>query len=420
MNYDNSNPNADICNGRKDAGNGADPYAVSNTGYYGRFGGAFIPEILQPQLAEVKANFLAAWKDPLFRQEYERLLREYTGRPSPLTFAAGLSDRYGVEIYLKREDLNHTGSHKINNVIGQILLARRMGKRRVIAETGAGQHGVATATVAALMKMDCLVFMGRKDMERQAQNVKRMQLLGAEVCPVSGGTGTLKDATNEAIRYWISHPEDTYYLIGSVVGPDPYPQMVARFQSVISTEVKTQLAERTGSALPQGLVACIGGGSNAAGLFYRYLDEEQVQLYAVEAGGLGLDSGQHAATLSKGSIGIFQGSRTLLLQNSDGQVSPPHSLSAGLDYPAVGPLHAHLQDCGRLNVLSCTDSEAVAAARRLMRLEGIIPALESAHALAALERLPLHAGQRWVLCLSGRGDKDLEVYGAAPGLRQQV
>lgn len=411
MNYDISNTtNYDINSVRNYAGNSADKYAVSNSGYYGRFGGAYTPEILRPHLEEVKAHFLAVQEDPGFQQELAGLLKDYTGRPSPLTYAAGLSKEYGADIFLKREDLNHTGSHKINNVLGQALLARRMGKKRIIAETGAGQHGVATATVAALMKMDCLVFMGSRDMERQAQNVQRMRLLGAEVQPVSSGTGTLKDATNEAIRYWISHPDDAYYLIGSVVGPDPYPQMVAAFQSVISTELKTQLLEKTGSENPDALLACIGGGSNAAGLFGRYLDQEQVRFYAVEAGGLGLESDQHAATLSKGSPGIFQGSQTMLLQNSDGQVRPPHSLSAGLDYPAVGPLHAHLQETGRLKVLACTDSEAVAAARRLMRLEGIIPALESAHALAGLEKLPLQSRERWVVCLSGRGDKDLEVY----------
>jgi len=379
-------------------------------GYYGGFGGAFIPEMLYPNVEELRTRYLEIMKEPSFQQEYQLLLRDYVGRPSPLYLAARLSQQYNTSIYLKREDLNHTGAHKINNTIGQILLARRLGKRRIIAETGAGQHGVATATVCALKGMECIVYMGEKDIERQAPNVARMKMLGATVIPATSGSKTLKDATNEAIRDWINNPVDTHYIIGSVVGPHPYPDMVARFQSVISEEVRTQLKEKTGSELPTHVIACVGGGSNAAGAFYHFLDEGSVELIAVEAAGHGIHSGKSAATTQLGKPGVLHGSRSYVMQTEDGQVVEPHSISAGLDYPGIGPLHAYLYASGRAQFLSATDEEALQAAFVLTRLEGIIPALESAHALAALDQLELNEKDVVVLCLSGRGDKDMATY----------
>ncbi|HLX93285.1 MAG TPA: tryptophan synthase subunit beta [Puia sp.] len=379
-------------------------------GYYGNFGGAFIPEMLHRNVEELRENYINIIYDHSFQEEYKSLLKNYVGRPSPLYFAKRISAHYRSKIYLKREDLNHTGAHKINNAIGQVLLANRLGKRRIIAETGAGQHGVATATVCALMGLECVVFMGVKDIERQAPNVARMRMLGATVVPATSGSQTLKDATNEAIRDWINNPDDTHYVIGSVVGPHPYPDMVARFQSIISEEVRQQLFEQTGSELPNLVVACVGGGSNAAGIFYHFLDEPSVELVAVEAAGLGIRSGKSAATTKLGTTGILHGSKSLVMQTEDGQVVEPHSISAGLDYPGIGPMHAHLFESGRAKFLSATDDEALQSALELTRLEGIIPALESAHALAALNQLQLRDDQVLVLCLSGRGDKDLDTY----------
>jgi tryptophan synthase beta chain len=379
-------------------------------GYYGGFGGAFIPEMLYPNVEELRTRYLDIMQEASFRSEYQMLLRDYVGRPSPLYLAARLSAQYNTSIYLKREDLNHTGAHKINNTIGQILLARRLGKRRIIAETGAGQHGVATATVCALKGMECIVYMGEKDIERQAPNVARMKMLGARVIPATSGSKTLKDATNEAIRDWINNPVDTHYIIGSVVGPHPYPDMVARFQSVISEEMRVQLKEKTGSELPTHVIACVGGGSNAAGAFYHFLDEGSVELIAVEAAGQGVHSGKSAATTQLGKPGVLHGSRSYVMQTEDGQVVEPHSISAGLDYPGIGPLHAFLYASGRGTFLSATDDEALKAAFVLTRLEGIIPALESAHALAALDQLELNEKDVVVLCLSGRGDKDMATY----------
>jgi tryptophan synthase beta chain len=379
-------------------------------GYYGKFGGAFIPEMLHPNVEELRARYLEIMHEPSFQKEFQSLLRDYVGRPSPLYLAGRLSAKYNTAIYLKREDLNHTGAHKINNTIGQILLAQRLGKHRIIAETGAGQHGVATATVCALKGIECIVYMGEKDIERQAPNVARMKMLGAKVVPATSGSKTLKDATNEAIRDWINNPVDTHYIIGSVVGPHPYPDMVARFQSVISEEIRWQLKEKTGSELPTHVIACVGGGSNAAGTFYHFLDEGSVELIAVEAAGHGIHSGMSAATTQLGKPGILHGSRSFVMQTEDGQVVEPHSISAGLDYPGIGPLHAHLFDSGRGTFLSATDEEAIEAAFLLTRLEGIIPALESAHALAALEKLQLNEKDTVVLCLSGRGDKDMGTY----------
>ena len=379
-------------------------------GYYGKFGGAFIPEMLHPNVEELRTRYLEIMHEASFQKEFQSLLRDYVGRPSPLYLAGRLSAKYNTQIYLKREDLNHTGAHKINNTIGQILLAQRLGKRRIIAETGAGQHGVATATVCALKGIECIVYMGEKDIERQAPNVARMKMLGAKVVPATSGSKTLKDATNEAIRDWINNPVDTHYIIGSVVGPHPYPDMVARFQSVISEEIRWQLKEKTGSELPTHVIACVGGGSNAAGTFYHFLDEGSVELIAVEAAGHGIHSGMSAATTQLGKPGILHGSRSYVMQTEDGQVVEPHSISAGLDYPGIGPLHAHLFDSGRGTFLSATDEEAVEAAFLLTRLEGIIPALESAHALAALELLQLNEKDTVVLCLSGRGDKDMGTY----------
>ncbi len=384
-------------------------YSVDEKGYYGRFGGAYIPEILYRNVKQLSEAFRHYMDDEEFNAEFDRLLRDYVGRPSPLYRASRLSERYGAEIYLKREDLNHTGAHKINNAIGSVLLARRMGKRHIIAETGAGQHGVATATVCALMDMDCTVFMGATDVARQQPNVQRMQMLGARVVAVESGNKTLKDATNEAIRYWCCNP-DSFYVIGSTVGPAPYPQLVAHFQSVISREMKAQLLEHTGRDCPDAVVACVGGGSNAAGAFYHFIDNPEVRLIAAEAAGLGVDSGMTAATISAGSEGIIHGARTMVMQTPDGQIVEPYSISAGLDYPGIGPLHAHLAECGREEVIAVTDREALDAAMLLTRTEGIIPALESAHALAVLERLRFAPGEVVVVNLSGRGDKDMHTY----------
>jgi len=384
--------------------------SVSDKGFYGSFGGAYIPEMLYPNVEELRNKYLEIIADPAFQQELQALLKDYVGRPSPLYFASRLSKHYGAKIYLKREDLNHTGAHKINNTLGQILVAEKLGKKRIIAETGAGQHGVATATVCALKGMKCIVYMGEKDMERQAPNVGRMELLGAEVVAVSSGSKTLKDATNEAIRDWINNPEDTHYIIGSVVGPHPYPDMVARFQAVISEEMKPQLVEHEGRELPDFIIACVGGGSNAIGAFYHYLDEESVKLIGVEAAGHGLETDKTAATIALGSSGVIHGSKTMLIQNSDGQITEPHSISAGLDYPGVGPFHAHLAESKRAEYVSATDAEALEAGFLLTRLEGIIPALESAHALAHLEKMALKPEDIVVVNLSGRGDKDLSTY----------
>ena len=379
-------------------------------GYYGEFGGAFIPEMLHRNVQELQDNYLSIINEPSFQNEFMQLLKDYAGRPTPLYEAKRLGEKHETTIFLKREDLCHTGAHKINNTIGQILLASRLGKKRIIAETGAGQHGVATATVCALKGFECIVYMGEKDIERQAPNVARMKMLGAKVIPAISGSKTLKDATNEAIRDWINHPDDTYYIIGSVVGPHPYPDMVARFQSVISRELKQQLKEKTGKENPTHVVACVGGGSNAAGAFYHFLDNDTVKLIAVEAGGEGIDSGASAATTALGSTGILHGSKSLLMQTEDGQVIEPHSISAGLDYPGIGPLHAHLFSSKRATFLSATDREAIDAGFSLARLEGIIPALESAHALAALNQLSFEKTDRVVICLSGRGDKDMFTY----------
>jgi tryptophan synthase beta chain len=379
-------------------------------GYYGDFGGAYIPEMLQQNVAELKEQYLKIMAEPTFIQEFDLLLKDYVGRPTPLFKADRLSAEFNTNIYLKREDLCHTGAHKINNTIGQILLAQRLGKTRIIAETGAGQHGVATATVCALKGMECIVYMGEKDIERQAPNVARMQMLGAKVVPATSGSKTLKDATNEAIRDWINHPNDTHYIIGSVVGPHPYPDMVAKFQSVISKEIRTQLKEKTNSELPTHIIACVGGGSNAAGAYYHFLNEPSVKIVAVEAAGKGVHSGMSAATTQLGKQGILHGSKSLLMQTADGQVVEPHSISAGLDYPGIGPMHAHLYTSGRGYFISATDEEALDAAFHLSKTEGIIPALETAHAFAVLGKLNLTPSDTVVVCLSGRGDKDLATY----------
>lgn len=379
-------------------------------GYYGQFGGAYIPEMLHRNVEELTEKYLGIIYEESFQKEFQQLLRDYVGRPTPLFLAERLSKEHNVPVYLKREDLCHTGAHKINNTIGQILLARKLGKTRIIAETGAGQHGVATATVCALKGMECIVYMGEKDIERQAPNVARMKMLGAKVVPAASGSKTLKDATNEAIRDWINNPVDTHYIIGSVVGPHPYPDMVARFQSVISEETRKQLKEHTGTELPTHVIACVGGGSNAAGMFYHFLDEPSVQLVAVEAAGHGVNSGMSAATTQLGKPGILHGSKSLVMQTTDGQVVEPHSISAGLDYPGVGPLHAHLFESGRGTFLNATDEEALQAAFHLAKTEGIIPALESAHAFSVLGKLKLKPSDRVVVCLSGRGDKDLATY----------
>jgi tryptophan synthase beta chain len=378
-------------------------------GYYGSFGGAYIPEMLHRNVEELRSRYLTIIEEPAFQEQFHKLLRNYVGRPTPLFYANRLSKKYGSNIWLKREDLCHTGAHKINNTIGQIILAQRLGKKRIIAETGAGQHGVATATVCALMGLPCIVYMGEKDIERQAPNVARMKMLGAEVRPATSGSKTLKDATNEAIRDWINHPHDTHYIIGSVVGPHPYPDMVARFQSVISDEIRKQLLENIGTELPTHVVACVGGGSNAAGAFYHFLDEP-VKLVAVEAAGHGVYSGLSAATTALGKPGVLHGSKSLVMQTEDGQVVEPHSISAGLDYPGIGPLHAQLYMSGRGIFLSATDQQALDASVEVARLEGIIPALETAHAFAVLEELNLTKEDQVVICLSGRGDKDLATY----------
>ncbi len=385
-------------------------FKVNEEGYYGEFGGAYIPEILYATVEELKKSYLKIIESEEFEKEYNDLLRDYVGRPSPLYHAKRLSERYGAKIYLKREDLNHTGAHKINNTVGQILIARKMGKNKIIAETGAGQHGVATATVCALMGMECVVFMGKTDVERQMPNVKKMEMLGAKVVPVTSGNMTLKDATNDAIRYWCTHPADTFYIIGSVVGPHPYPDMVARLQSIISKEIKEQMMEKEGRDYPDRLVACIGGGSNAAGTIFHFMDDERVKLNLVEAAGLGVDTDHSAATMVLGSRGIIHGSRTMLMQDEDGQITEPYSISAGLDYPGVGPLHAHLATTGRAEVLSATDREALDGAFELTRLEGIIPAMESAHALGALYKMTFEPNEVVVVTLSGRGDKDMDTY----------
>lgn len=385
-------------------------YQVNENGYYGEFGGAYIPEILHRCVEELRNAYLKVMDSEDFKQEFAALLCNYVGRPSPLYLARRLSDKYGCKIYLKREDLNHTGAHKINNAIGQVLIARRMGKKRIIAETGAGQHGVATATVCALMGMECVVYMGKTDVERQHVNVERMKMLGARVEAVTSGNMTLKDATNEAIRDWCCHPADTYYVIGSTVGPHPYPDMVARLQSVISEEIKKQLTEQEGRDYPDYLMACVGGGSNAAGTIYHYLDDERVKIVLAEAGGKGIDTLMSAATIQLGRLGIIHGARTLVMQDEDGQITEPYSISAGLDYPGIGPMHANLARQHRATVLAINDDEAVRAAYELTRLEGIIPALESAHALGALEKMNFRPTDVVVLTVSGRGDKDIETY----------
>ena len=385
-------------------------YQVDQNGFYGEFGGAYIPEILHQCVENLRENYLQIIESEDFKREFDQLLRDYVGRPSPLYLAKRLSERYGCKIYLKREDLNHTGAHKINNTIGQILIARRMGKKRIIAETGAGQHGVATATVCALMNMECVVYMGKTDVERQHANVQKMQMLGAKVVAVTSGNMTLKDATNEAIRDWCCHPSGTYYIIGSTVGPHPYPDMVARLQSVISAEIKRQLLEQEGRDHPDYLMACVGGGSNAAGTIYHFLDDERVKIVLAEAGGEGILTGKSAATIHLGKKGIIHGARTLVMQDEDGQIEEPYSISAGLDYPGIGPLHAHLSATKRANVLAINDDEALDAALELTRLEGIIPALESAHALGALRKMRFKPTDVVVLTVSGRGDKDMPTY----------
>lgn len=385
-------------------------YQVNKKGYYGEFGGAWIPEMMYTNIEELRNRYLEIITAPEFKSEFDKLLKDYVGRPSPLYFAGRLSEHYGTNIYLKREDLNHTGSHKLNNTIGQILLAQKLGKTRIIAETGAGQHGVATATVCALKGIKCVVYMGALDVSRQAPNVKKMKMLGAEVVPVHSGNKTLKDATNEAMRDWINNPEDTHYIIGSVVGPHPYPDMVARFQSVISAEMKKQLLAQTGSELPTRVLACVGGGSNAAGAFYHFLENESVELIGVEAAGKGVDTNETAATLMVGSPGVLHASKTMLMQNSDGQITEPYSISAGLDYPGIGPLHAHLHQTGRAKYVAATDKEVLQAVLLLTQKEGIIPALESAHALAALENIAMKPDDVNVINLSGSGNKDMETY----------
>ncbi len=385
-------------------------YHVNEKGYFGAFGGAYIPEMLYPNVEELRSKYLDIIYEPGFQEEYQQLLKDYVGRPSPLYLAKRLSAKYGANIYLKREDLNHTGAHKINNTVGQILLAQRLGKKRIIAETGAGQHGVATATVCALMGLECVVYMGAVDIERQAPNVARMKMMGATVIPAVSGSQTLKDATNEALRDWINNPVDTHYIIGSAVGPHPYPDMVARLQAIISEETRWQLKEKTGKENPDYVLACVGGGSNAIGMFYHFLDEPEVQLIAIEAGGKGVDTGESAATTFLGTEGVLHGSRSIVMQTEDGQVVEPYSISAGLDYPGIGPQHAHLHTSKRAQYVSITDDEAMQAGLELTRLEGIIPAIESAHAFAYLNKMKFKGDETVVVCLSGRGDKDLSNY----------
>ncbi|MFN3759134.1 MAG: tryptophan synthase subunit beta [Algoriphagus aquaeductus] len=383
---------------------------VDEKGFYGKFGGAYIPEMLHPNIEELRDNYEVIVASPEFQQEFQTLLRDFVGRPTPLYFANRLSEKYGAKIYLKREDLCHTGAHKVNNTVGQILLAKRLGKKRIIAETGAGQHGVATATVCALMGMDCTVYMGELDIQRQRPNVERMRILGAKVVPATSGSKTLKDATNEAMRAWINDPVGTHYIIGSVVGPHPYPEMVARFQSVISEEIKWQLKQKEGRENPDAVIACVGGGSNAAGAFYHYYNTPEVRLIAAEAAGLGVYSGKSAATTALGTPGILHGSKTILMQTEDGQVVEPHSISAGLDYPGIGPVHAHLFDIGRAEFVAVEDEDAMKAGILLSRTEGIIPAIETAHAIHALNMIEYRKDDVLVINLSGRGDKDLETY----------
>jgi tryptophan synthase beta chain len=385
-------------------------YNVNEKGFYGNFGGAFIPEMLYPNVEELRQNYLKISAEPSFQEEFKYLLKDYVGRPTPLYFAERLSKEYNTKVYLKREDLCHTGAHKVNNTIGQILMAKKLGKTRIIAETGAGQHGVATATVCALMGLECIVYMGEVDIKRQAPNVARMKMLGAEVRPATSGSKTLKDATNEAIRDWINNPENTYYIIGSVVGPHPYPDMVARFQAVISEEIKQQLLEKEGRENPDYVVACVGGGSNAAGTFYHFLDDHEVKIIAVEAAGLGVDSGESAATSALGKIGVIHGSKTLLMQSADGQITEPYSISAGLDYPGVGPMHAHLFETKRADFIAITDEDAMNWGIKLSKTEGIIPAIETAHAFAVLDKMKFKPEDIVVINLSGRGDKDLNTY----------
>lgn len=385
-------------------------YQVNQEGYYGEFGGAYVPEVLKPCIDELQKVYQQVLDDPSFQQEFHQLLRDYVGRPSPLYPAHRLSEKYGCKIYLKREDLNHTGAHKINNAIGQALLAKRMGKKHIIAETGAGQHGVATATVCTLMNLKCTIFMGQTDMERQRVNVEKMRMLGANVIPATSGTMTLNDAVNEALQYWSTHSEDTYYLIGSAVGPHPYPDMVARLQSVISKEIRQQLKEHEGRDCPDYLIACVGGGSNAAGTIYHYLDDERVKIILAEGGGKGLETNQTAATMLLGKTSVLHGSKTLVIQKENGEPEEAYSISAGLDYPGVGPLYAHLTHRKRVHVFAINDDEAIRAARELTRLEGIIPALESSHALGALEKIHFQPSDVVVLTVSGRGDKDMETY----------
>lgn len=385
-------------------------YHVDENGYYGQFGGAYIPEMLYPNVEELRQQYLKLTAEPSFKEEFNKLLKDYVGRPTPLYFAKRLSKKYNTKIYLKREDLCHTGAHKVNNTIGQILLAKRLGKNRIIAETGAGQHGVATATVCALMGIECVVYMGAIDIQRQAPNVARMKMLGAEVRPATSGSKTLKDATNEAIRDWINNPVDTHYIIGSAIGPHPYPDMVSRFQSVISEEIKSQLLEHEGRENPDHVIACVGGGSNAAGAFYHFVDIPEVNIIAVEAAGEGIHSGKSAATTVLGKEGIIHGCKTLLMQSNDGQITEPHSISAGLDYPGIGPMHAHLCKSGRAEFFSITDEDAMQGGLQLCQLEGIIPAIESSHALAVLDHKKFRSDEIVVLNLSGRGDKDLNTY----------
>ncbi|WP_411893670.1 tryptophan synthase subunit beta [Winogradskyella sp. A2] len=385
-------------------------YNINDKGYYGEFGGAYIPEMLYPNIEELRQNYIKITEEPSFKEEFDQLLKDYVGRPSPLYFAKRLSEKYNTKIYLKREDLNHTGAHKVNNTIGQILLAKRLGKTRIIAETGAGQHGVATATVCALMGIECVVYMGEIDIARQAPNVARMKMLGAKVVPALSGSRTLKDATNEAMRDWINNPVNTHYIVGSVVGPHPYPDMVARFQAVVSEEIKEQLKEKEGTEDPDYLIACVGGGSNAAGTYYHYLDNTDVNIIAVEAAGKGIDTGESAATSVLGKEGIIHGSKTLLMQTNDGQITEPYSISAGLDYPGVGPMHANLYKTGRAEFVAITDDEAMTAGLELSQLEGIIPAIETSHALAVFEHKTFKPEDIIVVNLSGRGDKDLQNY----------
>lgn len=389
-------------------------YTVDNNGYYGTYGGAYVPEILYGTVEALKNAYLDVLQSPSFKAQYAHLMKHYVGRPSPLYCAKRLSERYHTQIYLKREDLNHTGAHKINNAIGQVLIAQQMGKRRIIAETGAGQHGVATATACALMGLECIVYMGATDVERQYLNVQKMKMLGASVMPVQSGNKTLKDAANEALRDWCCHPDTTFYVIGSTVGPHPYPDLVSRLQAIISEEIKWQLQEQVGRDYPDYLIACVGGGSNAAGTYYHYWDNPKVRIISAEAAGLGVDTGQSAATIHLGKLGIIHGSKTLLMQDDDGQITEPYSISAGLDYPGIGPLHAHAATTGRAKVLAITDDEALRAALELTELEGIIPAIESAHALAVLPKETFGANDIVVLTVSGRGDKDMETYARSP------